>query len=140
MSFRPPNFLIQEFVPPDIYAALGERAWELLDPRATLTAQQLHDKFGPLIINNWHKGGAYRESGLRSLASTTGAKYSQHRYGRANDCKFKNATPHEVAEYVLKHASEFPYLTTIENPDATPTWFHFDVRAHNKEGIWIVNP
>lgn len=140
MSFRPPSFIIQELVPPDIYAALGERAWELLDPRATQTLQQLRDRFGPLIVNNWHQGGPFKESGLRSLTTPTGAKYSQHRYGRAFDCKVKQTEPPGVAAYVLKHAAEFPHLTTIENTDATPTWFHFDVRAHNKEGIWVVNP
>lgn len=140
MSFRPPSFIIQELVPPDTYSALGERAWELLDSCALMTLQALRNKFGPLIVNNWHSGGSYRESGLRSFTSPTGARYSQHRFGRAFDCKFKNRVPAEVADYVLKHAAEFPHLTTIENPDATPTWFHFDVRNHDKTGIWIVNP
>lgn len=139
-NYRPTSFVIQEFVPPDVYEALGERCWELIDPRATLTAQQLRDKFGVLTINNWHTGGSYHESGLRSPLTTTGAKFSQHKFGRAFDCKFKNVTPHEVAEYVLLRASEFPYLTTIENPEATPSWLHFDVRSHSKQGIWIVNP
>jgi hypothetical protein len=140
MNYRPASFIIQELVPPDIYAALGERAWELLDSRALETLQQLRNTFGSLIVNNWHKAGAYKESGLRSFTTSTGAKFSQHKYGRAFDCKFKGATPREVASYVLKRATEFPYLTTIENPDATPTWFHFDVRNHSKEGIWVVNP
>jgi len=148
VNYRPTSFVLQELVPPDVFHALGERAWELLDPRATQTLQQLRDKFGPLTVNNWHTGGAFKESGLRNPATPTGAKYSQHKFGRAFDCKFKNATPHEVADYVLKAAqrfdqregTEFPYLTTIENPEATPSWFHFDVRAHDRYGIWIVNP
>jgi hypothetical protein len=139
-NYRPTSFVIQELVPPIVFNCLGGRAWELLDPRATLTLQQLRDKFGPLTVNNWHTGGSYHESGLRSPLTTTGAKFSQHKFGRAFDCKFKGHTPREVAEYVLQHAYEFPQLTTIENPDATPTWFHFDVRAHSKEGIWVVNP
>lgn len=125
---------------PDTFKALGERAWELLDPRATQMLQTLRDKFGPLTVNDWHTGGSYHESGLRSPSTSTGAQFSQHKFGRAFDCKFKGYTPREVAAYVLKKASEFPELTTIENPDATPTWFHFDVRSHSKEGIWVVNP
>jgi hypothetical protein len=119
---------------------MGERAWELLDLRALQTLQALRDKFGPLTVNNWHTGGAFKESGLRSFNTGTGAQFSQHKFGRAFDCKFKGGTPREVAAYVMMHADEFPLLTTIENPDATPTWFHFDVRSHNKEGIWVVNP
>jgi hypothetical protein len=45
-----------------------------------------------------------------------------------------------VAQYVLKHPQEFPELTTIENVEFTPTWFHFDDRNHDKGGIWVVNP
>lgn len=134
------SFVIQELVPPDIHAKLGDRAWELLDHRALETLQALRDRFGPTTVNNWHQGGSYKESGLRSFTTSTGAKLSQHRFGRANDCKFKNATPREVFEYVLAHTEEFPHLTTIENVAATPTWFHFDVRLNSKPGIRIVNP
>lgn len=140
MRYRPSNFIIQELVPPSIYQARGERSWELLDARALLSLQALRDRFGPLTVNNWHSGGTYKESGLRSFSTGTGAAYSQHKFGRAFDCKFKNATPRQVCEYVLAHTDEFPHITTIENPDATPTWFHFDVRDHNRQGIWIVNP
>lgn len=134
------NYILQELVTPGLYAARGERAWELLDPRALATLQQLRDKFGPCTVNNWHVGGSYKESGLREFGSTTGAAYSQHKFGRAFDCKFRNATPREVSTYVLAHGWEFPYLTVIENVAYTPTWFHFDTRLHAREGIWIVNP
>lgn len=137
---KPISFALDELVPPDIYMSRGERAWELLDRYALITLQQLRDKFGPITVNDWHNGGQFKESGLRSFTTTTGAKLSQHRFGRAFDCKPKNVTVREVADYVLAHPGEFPHLTTIENPDATPTWFHFDVRNHDKPGIWIVNP
>lgn len=138
--YRPANFVVQELVPPDVYQALGDRAWELLDYRAVFTLQQLRDHLGPITVNNWHTGGSYKESGLRSPFTNTGAKFSQHKFGRAFDCKFRNYTPRQVADYVLARPSEFPYLTTIENPDATPTWFHFDTRNHGRQGVWIVNP
>lgn len=140
MCYRPENFSLQELVPPDIYKSRGDRAWELLDCYALITLQALRDAFGPITVNNWHAGGPYKESGLRSFTTSTGAAYSQHRFGRAFDCKIKGVTPHEAMHYVLAHPEKFPHLTTIENPDATPTWFHFDVRNHNKQGVWIVNP
>lgn len=137
---KPKNFILQELVAPELYKARGERAWELLDPRALVTLQQLRDTFGPCTVNNWHVGGSYTESGLRAFGSTTGAAYSQHKFGRAFDCKFKNVTPAEVSRYVLARASAFPYITVIENVAYTPTWFHFDTRFHERTGIWIVNP
>lgn len=139
-NYKPAHFKLQELVPPDVYQALGERAWELLDLRALVTLDHLREALGPITVNNWHAGGNYKESGLRSPATSTGAKYSQHKFGRAFDCKFNGVTPHEARDYVLRNADRFPYLTTIENPDATPTWFHFDVRNHQRNGVWIVNP
>lgn len=140
MGYRPRDFKLEELVPPDIHSARGERAWELLDTYALLTLQTLRDKLGPITVNNWHVGGQYRESGLRSLITKTGATLSQHRFGRAFDCKLKSHAPREAADYILAHQAEFPYLTVLENPDATPTWLHFDTRNSNREGIWIVNP
>lgn len=139
-GYRPINFVVQELVPPDVYAAMGERSWELLDSRALFTLQRLRDRLGPITVNDWLWGGHYKESGLRSFTSPTGAKYSQHRFGRAFDCKFRNVTPREACDYVLAHPVDFPYLTVIENPAATPTWFHFDCRSHTRQGVWIVNP
>lgn len=140
MIYKPKHFILQELVPPSIYNTRGESAQELLDSRLLITLDQLREVFGPLTVNNWHTGGNYSESGLRSFDTKTGAKFSQHKFGRAADCKFKNKAPREAAHYVLAHRGEFPYLTTIENPDATPTWLHVDVRNHGKEGIWVVNP
>lgn len=139
-GYRPANFEIRELVTPEVFAARGDAAWELLDPFALRTLQALRDKFGPLTVNNWHIGGTYKESGLRGMGSATGAVWSQHKFGRAFDCKFKTVSPQEAHDYILTHMSEFQYLTTLENPAATPTWTHFDVRNHNKNGIWIVNP
>lgn len=139
-AYTPKSFGLHELVPPDLYHSHGVRAWELLDVRALVTLQALRDAFGPIVVNDWRSGGNFTESGLRSFNSTTGAALSQHRFGRAFDCKIRRVTPTEAAAHVLAHADEFPFLTTIENTDATPTWFHFDVRNHQREGIWIVNP
>ena len=134
------SFLIQELVSPDIHAARGDRAWELLDSRALDTLQTLRDALGPCTVNNWHSGGTFKESGLRAFGTATGAGYSQHKYGRAFDCKFKSLTPPDVLAYVQANRGKFPHLTVVENTNATPTWFHFDVRFTGKPEIWIVNP
>jgi len=138
--YRTKHFQLHELVPPDIYESRGSRAWELLDAPALVTLDQLRERFGRTRVNDWWWGGRFKESGLRSFTTSTGAALSQHRFGRAFDCKFDGITPREACDYVLAHPDEFPYLTTIENPDATPTWFHFDTRNHHKAGIWIVNP
>lgn len=140
MNYRPKHFILQELVGPDVFAERGERAWELLQPAALVSLDKLRRKFGPVTVNNWHAGGQYQESGLRTSRSLTGAKWSMHRFGGADDCKFRDATPQEVYDYVLLHPDEFPEITAMENIIATPTWLHQDCRNHNREGIWIVNP
>lgn len=138
--YRPKFFILQELVDPSIYEHWGERAWEWLDRPALVTLDSLRNKFGPITVNNWHAGGLFKESGLRTFKTSTGAQWSMHRYGRAFDPKPKNATPQEVHAYVLAHPDEFPLLTTLEAIEDTPTWVHFDTRNHGKPGIWVVNP
>lgn len=139
--YIPKYFVIQEFVPPAIHKIYGERAWQFLDSRLLETADQLREKFGPMVINTWHSDklikayGKRTESGLRDPYSPTGAKYSQHKFGRAADALFAKVTAEDVRAYVLGHGHEFPYLTSIEGE---VTWFHFDVR--NVTPITVFNP
>lgn len=140
MNYRPRSFLLQELVPPEVFEARGERAWELLNPLALMSLQSVRDKFGPIVVNNWHAGGAYKESGLRAFDTSTGAAYSMHKFGAAYDCKSSTATPTGMFEYIITHREEFPYVTVLEDVQYTPTWLHIDCRNHNKPGIWIVKP
>lgn len=117
-------FIIQELVPRHVYEERGEKAWELLDPRALHILYRLRETFGPVIVNDWHRGGNNQWRGFRSDQTPVGAKYSQHRYGRAFDCTLEKPAE-EVRQYILAHPEEFPYLTTIE---AETSWLHFDCR------------
>lgn len=137
---NPDWFDVREFVPPNVFALRGERAWELLDPRILLTANQLRERFGPVKVNDWHRGGHFKYSGFRDPACLIGARLSQHRFGRALDMKFRDASPREVFRYILENRSEFPYITTIEDVEHTPTWVHVDCRNNAEEGIRVIRP
>jgi hypothetical protein len=140
MIYRPRHFQIEELVPPSIFEARGERAIELLDLEALVTLDLLRDRYGTLTVNDWHWEGHFTESGLRHPDTETGAKFSQHKFGRAFDCKFRRTTPREVFDDILEHDELFPKLTVLENVEHTPTWLHFDTRNHGRRGIWVVNP
>lgn len=138
-----PNFILQEFIPPDIYAERGDKSIELLDNRIISLAQFFRDYFGSIIINNWDSGGQYKESGLRSFTTTTGAKWSQHKLGRAADLKFSNTTPQKAYAEVLKHQKLFyeKGLRVMEDIAFTATWLHIDCRVTSKiNEIVIVKP
>jgi len=130
------NFELQEFVDPVTYMIRGQKSIELIDPRLIKLAQFFHDYFKvPITINNWQSGGQYKESGLRTWLSKTGAVYSQHKYGRAADLKLEGLEPEEVRKEIRRMWHEFKAagLTTIEKD--TPNWVHIDVRFTGLETL-----
>lgn len=140
MFYKPKNYELFELVPPVIFKERGERAWELLDSKALVTMQTFRETFGRTVVNDWYWGGRLKESGLRDYYTLTGAKLSQHKFGRAFDLHPREVTIEEAYEYILKNPEKFPYLTTLEDIKYTPGWLHMDNRNHTQEGIWIVKP
>ena len=131
-------FVTQEFVPPEVFKERGESAMQLLDSRIVATAYALRKKFGPMVINNWHIGGEFTLRGFRPADTNTGAKWSQHKFGRAIDCHFTKVSVEEVRLYILAYPAEFPYITCVE---LGVTWLHFDSRNHTlKQQIMTVTP
>jgi hypothetical protein len=130
VSYVSRHFVIQEYVPRSIYQKMGQTAWELLDDRLLMTDDALRDKFGPIIINNWHLNGDREWSGLRTPESPFYSPTSQHAHGRASDKLFKSVTSKEVRRYILDHPAEFPYIHGLE---LNVNWVHSDIR--NCSGI-----
>lgn len=132
------KFYLHEFVSKEIYASWGKRSVWFLDQRLFLLAQFFRDRFGETIINN----NEYNYSGFREPECKVGAKLSQHRFGRAMDLKFKNATVQEVYKDVIENYDLYKRfgLTTLENIEKTPTWLHCDLRNVNQDELLIVNP
>lgn len=123
------NFSVKELVPPDVYSIRGEASSQLMDIRIVNVAQYIRDKIGkPIIINNWSSGGQYKESGLRNFLTSTGAKFSQHKFGRALDLKVVGMDAEDVRNWIRSNWNELKAigLTTIEKD--TPTWIHIDCR------------
>lgn len=136
-----PNFDIREFVHPDVWTRFGESSVWFLDRRLFSINQCLRDRFGSLIINNWHFGGERVDSGFNPNRDI-GAEYSQHKFGRATDDQFRDATANEVRQDILKHQCYWLEmgLTTLESGDYAPTWVHLDTRYTGMNEILIVKP
>jgi hypothetical protein len=146
MSYRPKYFQLHEVVYPGAIQARGEKAWELMDERILRGADWLREKFGPCVINGKLGGKSFTESGLRDPFTATGAKFSQHKFGRAVDLKFVRVTAKEVYDYILKNQPEAREngITTVEDIAHTPTWCHIDCRllpeSFPANGILVVKP
>lgn len=136
------NFVIQEFVYPEMFEKYGEKAQWFIDKRIVQACQLLRDKVGRSItINNWHSGGHYKESGLRTFDTSTGARFSQHKFGAAADLKIDDMGGEEMRDVVKKYWPDLKGLiSTIE--DDTDSWLHMDCRwTFDPDTLFIVpNP
>jgi hypothetical protein len=146
MSYHPKYFALNEVIPPAIIAERGERAWSLMDDRILRGADWLREMFGPAVINGRFGGKVFTESGLRDPFTATGAKFSQHKFGRALDLKFTRVTAKEVYEYIIRNPSEARAngITTVEDIAFTGNWLHIDARklpeTFPDNGILVVKP
>lgn len=127
------HFEVQELVSPDIYEVRGPKAIELIDERVLITLDKLRETFGPCTVNDWLFSGDFCQSGLRTIEAPEFTQTSQHTFGRAMDCKFRDNSAQEVRLRVIENKPLFPYITFIEDD---VSWFHFDVRNCERITLW----
>ena len=136
------NFYLDEFVPPDIYNERGQKTIALIDHRIILAAQFLRETIDkPMIINNWWNGGKFTKRGLRNWNETVGARWSQHKYGRAFDFHVIGMTPSQVHAIIMQNEEmliNHQLITVIEDLRDTPTWVHCDCRFTGDNKIVVV--
>lgn len=121
------HFAIQELVPPHIYRKRGEKAWQLLDDRLLLTLERLRTKYGPMTINTWANGGDRQWSGLRTPGSPYYSETSQHSFGRAADCLFRDHSAEDVRQDILESPNS-EMFRLINSLELGVSWLHIDVR------------
>lgn len=133
--YIPKYFEIHELAPPDVFQERGEKAWELLDDRLLITLDALRDDWGRITVNNYEFGGNRMWSGFRTKDSPYGTQFSQHRFGRAADCIFRDVQASVVRAEILHDPNRYPLINSVE---LSTTWLHFDVR--NCDRIKTYNP
>jgi hypothetical protein len=102
-----------------------------MDERILRGADWLRELFGPCTINGKFNGKGFTESGLRDPFTNTGAKFSQHKFGRALDLKFHKVTCNEVYEYIIRNPTQAREngITCVEDiRDTKGQWLHIDCR------------
>lgn len=135
-------FTVQEFIPPEIYNRLGDKAIQLMDVKIIETANVLREYFGKMYINTWSFNGKRRYRGLRPMNLTsdpiTGthfARKSQHYFGNAIDFHFKEISIQDAFVEILNNRYLFPHIHRVEgNPT---TWIHIDCKGQSQEKIII---
>lgn len=135
--YRCSHFAIHELVPPNVFHARSENAWELLDERLLITLDRLRERYGSITVNNWYWGREREWSGLRTKDSPYYSDYSQHTFGRAADCLFSDRTSERVRQDILANPND-PAFELIGSIELGVSWLHFDVR--NCERIKSYHP
>ena len=136
------DFVIEEFVPEEIYQQFGNQSTWFIDPHIIKIAQFFRDRYNlPITINDWHSGGLRQHSGFRQPDAGIGATLSQHKQGRAIDMKWLNQgklTIDMIRDDIKQHQSEFMAVgvTTVE--EGTETWLHVDCRYTTMDEILFV--
>lgn len=132
--YVPKHFKSFELFPPDILAQnayMGDKIFWLIDDRVLWTNDQLRERYGKVYMNTWYWGGNHQYRGYRSFDCQVGAKWSQHKFGRASDLDFAEVEAEEVRQDILKNPFDpiFEHITAIE---MDISWFHYDVRNWDK--------
>jgi hypothetical protein len=134
------HFCLEELVDPRYLDKFGANAIWFLDRALVLCIDRLREAVGEIVINNWHVGGVFKESGLRWPDTTTGAQFSQHKFKCAFDLKPRRISVEQLYQHITANHAQYPQITTIENPAKTKTWLHVDGRWHAGDSILIVEP
>jgi len=143
--FIPGGFELYELFPKAFYEDNFSprnipKLWGVFDYRLKYTMDRLRVRYGPLVANDWYWGGVNQYRGWRPTDCIIGAKFSQHKYGRAVDLKTgrgSKKTVQEIRGDILKDPfnEDFKYITCLE---MNITWLHFDIRDYNKEKFGIL--
>lgn len=129
MIYQCKFFRIEELVSPEWFEyaqskGATERLWAAFDADLLIALDNLRDRFGPLVVNNWHNGGTRKDSGLRFSLTATGAAVSQHKFGRAIDFVSSKVTPAEIYQDLVKVGGLKP-------------GFKFRTHEYNEPWHWI---
>ena len=130
-------FRIEELVPPAVFRAEGDGAWERLQDDLIDALDGVHDflheKLGTVVmtVNNWVWGGQYNESGYRVPETKTGAPGSMHKAGGAVDLKIKDHPAADIHKLIIDNQDDprLQKISRMEASSATTTWCHLDVKA-----------
>lgn len=147
VSYIPRYFRLQELVPRIIYEDythrnLIHRLWWKFNPRGLWTIDRLRDKYGPMICNTWHDGGAHQYRGYRPPDCPVGSSDSDHKvWGNAFDLVPVNEEVERIRQDILDNpwVEDFAYITVLE---LDIPWLHVAFRNWDKglKGILTFTP
>jgi len=136
--YIPKNFKAHELVTPEHYALWGSDSFSLFSDHVLKCLDNFRIHYGASItINNHLFGGNYRDSGLRLVDSSVGAKRSKHKKGIAFDLKAKDMD--KLRAFIKSHGAMF-YIKRVERFKHTPSWCHIEISDTPVSKIYYFKP
>jgi hypothetical protein len=133
------NFILQEFVPKEIYEKYGETSIRFISEKLPTIAQGVRDYFDKSVtINDWKWGGNYNYSGFRPSNCGVGATNSAHKRGMAIDVKIKGIDSLEVQENVKKSFDYFNSLGITSMEEGTVGWTHLSMEWTTEKDLVLI--
>lgn len=136
--YKPKHFGLKELLPQTFYNTNykkydGKLWYILFDERLLMTIDNIREKFGKMIVNDWAYGGNNNYRGYRPLKCKVGATLSQHRFGRACDLIPQETTANEIRDYIITNQNKEPWKH-IGGLEMGISWLHIDIRARDITG------
>lgn len=123
MSYACRHFSIEELTPP------GYQDWGLLHPKLLELLDEIRDLIGgPMIVNNWKRGGNHTLRGWRPDECKVGAKNSFHKKGMAADFDVPGSTADEIREKLIRWKTKEGKLAHLGGIEMGVSWCHVDCR------------
>lgn len=141
MQYRCKHFRIEELVDKSTHDKYGDFCWNFFDDRLLKIIDFLRETLDKRItINNWLWNGRFSYRGLRPFSYKLGAKFSQHRFGRAVDFDVEGHSAQEIRDWLkVNWTPEISFCVTGSITSITVeedvNWVHLAVQ-NNGEGIF----
>ena len=144
-KYSPIYFRAEELLPKELYTLLGRGGLNVFEEYALKGLDQLRAYCGfPILVNDWHKGGKFNNSGFRvvRLKPPESAIRSSHKMGIAFDVKCQNITDFERMVEVIKEVGFMFGISRVENLDITTPRFYLHIEFSTKmcPEIYYFNP
>jgi len=148
MHIKPDKFGIRELIPPPedlperlraVFSNDPDDVYRLFPWQYIVTLNRLRSLFGPATMNTWAHFANHAEGmrfrGYRPMECSVGGTLSEHRFCRAGDMDFRDATPAEVWAHMVNNPGHpaYQYVERVEAYDGM-TWLHWDMGQHARVG------
>ncbi len=119
--------------------------FKLVDKRVVDLAVFVREFFNkPVRVNTWHIRGELQYRGWRPKSCKIGAKFSDHKIGKAFDFNVVGLSDDYVKEQIMKNEDIFykAGVRRLEHKDFATTWTHLSVndKVHHNGKINVFKP